>query len=373
MASSAPTAARSATPMTTARPPVRNGPDPRITLWSFLTSWPSGKSEASISSSVTADPPDLVGERDELIGGQCRDRIRVGDALGLPDVDRIRTSAKQLQTFFEARLLGLQRVDAEVAGRTKQLQCGVTKILHGVVDESIGTAEKSPVLATHGAPHQGPVVGVELLDAATGLNDLRTGHGDTTLLGHRQRQSATGDQPATAIASGAAADQSDDLHARAPRFDDRAHDLGNGKFAGVRLLQAYTAGIEQDQHWDRLDVPGGAQEAGQLGAVNLSESTAHEVAFLRRNEYRRTIETAAPHDDSVVELLGKVEHLQMRADFAHLRPDELQEAAGVEQQPDPCSRRRLIPARRPIPSRRQLRRLRGRSTHWSLSSIKRTA
>src|SRR6266403_1365745 len=284
MASSALTAARSAIPMTSARPPVRNGPDPSNTLWSFLTSWPSGNSEASISSSVTADPPDLVGERDELIGGQCRDRIRVGDALGLPGVD------------------------AEVAGRTKQLQCGVTKILHGVVDEGIGTAEKSPVLATHGAPHQGPVAGVELLDATIGLDDLRTGHGDTTLLGHRQRRRATGDQPAAAIASGAAADQPDDLHARAPRFDDRAHDLGNGKFAGIGLLQAHTAGIEQDQHRDRLDVPGCAQEAGQLGAVTLSEGTAHEVAFLRRTEYRRTIETATPHDDSVIELLGKVEH-----------------------------------------------------------------
>src|SRR5437660_12244006 len=106
MASSAPTAARSAIPMTSARPPVRNGPDPSNTLWSFLTAWPSGNSEASISPSVTADPPDLVGERDELIGGQCSDRIRVGHALGRPDVDRIRTRANGLQPFFDAKLLG---------------------------------------------------------------------------------------------------------------------------------------------------------------------------------------------------------------------------------------------------------------------------
>src|SRR5258708_21310836 len=118
MASSAPTAARSAIPMTSARPPVRNGPDPSNTLWSFLTSWPSGNSEASISSSVTADPPDLVGERDELIGGQCRDRLRVRDALGLPDVHPIPTHAKQLHTFFEAKLLGLPPLDAQRPRRT---------------------------------------------------------------------------------------------------------------------------------------------------------------------------------------------------------------------------------------------------------------
>src|SRR5260370_40633187 len=126
MASSAPTAARSAIPMTSARPPVRNGPDPSNTLWSFLTSWPSGNSEASISSSVTADPPDLVGERDELIGGQCRGRIRVGDALGRPDVDRIRTSAKPLQTVFAAKLLRPQRRETQGTGPTKQLQVRVT-------------------------------------------------------------------------------------------------------------------------------------------------------------------------------------------------------------------------------------------------------
>ena len=76
MASSTPTAVRSAIPMTSARPPDRNEPDPDSTPLSFLTSWPFGNSEARMSSSVTADPPDFVGESDELIGGQCRNRLR---------------------------------------------------------------------------------------------------------------------------------------------------------------------------------------------------------------------------------------------------------------------------------------------------------
>ena len=71
---------------------------------------------------------------------------------------------------------------------------------------------------------------------------------------------------------------------------------------------------------------------GQLGAVHLAERAAHEAAFLRGDEHRRAVEAAATDDDAVVELLGKVEYLQMRADLALLRPDELDEAAGIEQQ-----------------------------------------
>ena len=55
---------------------------------------------------------------------------------------------------------------------------------------------------------------------------------------------------------------------------------------------------------------------------------------------------AAPDDDAVIELLGQVEYPQMRADLALLRADELDKAAGVEQQLDPRSRRCLVPARR---------------------------
>ena len=62
--------------------------------------------------------------------------------------------------------------------------------------------------------------------------------------------------------------------------------------------------------------PRGAQQARQLGAMDLAEGAAHEAAFLGGDEYRRAIEAAAPDDDAVVELLGKIEHRQMRADLA---------------------------------------------------------
>ena len=52
----------------------------------------------------------------------------------------------------------------------------------------------------------------------------------------------------------------------------------------------------------------GAQQPDQLGAVHLAEGAAHETAFLRGDEHRRAVEAAAPDDDAVVELLGKVEY-----------------------------------------------------------------
>ena len=208
------------------------------------------------------------------------------------------------------------------------------------------------MLAAHGAPDQRAVAGVEFLDAAIGLDDLGAGHRDTARLGHGQRRAAARDQAAAAIAAGATADQADDLHARRARLDHRAHDLGDGELAGIGLLQPHAAGIEQDQHGHRLDLARGAQQTHQLGAMHLAEGAAHEAAFLRGDEHRRAVEPAAPDDDAVVELLGKVEYLQVRADLALFRPDELDKAAGIEQQLKPRSRRCLVEARAAGPFRR---------------------
>jgi len=41
-----------------------------------------------------ADPPGSVGERDELIGRQGRDRGRVGNSFRHPDIDGIGATAK---------------------------------------------------------------------------------------------------------------------------------------------------------------------------------------------------------------------------------------------------------------------------------------
>src|SRR3954464_3966526 len=98
-----------------------------------------------MSASVMAGPPDLVGESDELIGGQCGDRAGVRNALRRPDVDCVAARTETQQSIFKTRLFRIQRVDAKPCCGTKQRQCSVAKIPRGVVDKGFGTAEQPPV------------------------------------------------------------------------------------------------------------------------------------------------------------------------------------------------------------------------------------
>src|ERR1700754_2364855 len=124
MASSTPTAVRSATPTTRALTPDRNVAKPKMTPLSFFTAWPSGNSEARMSSSVTAGPPDLVGQRDELVGRQIGDGFRMRDSFRRPDVDGVLAGAEAPQPFRKTLLLGLQLGEAKRSDQTKQLQRG---------------------------------------------------------------------------------------------------------------------------------------------------------------------------------------------------------------------------------------------------------
>src|SRR4051794_30069852 len=322
IASSTPSAVRSATPSTSIRPPDRSVAEPRMTPLSFLTSWPSGKSEAMISSSVTAGPPDPVGKGNELIGRQLWNGLGMRDAFRRPDVHGIAAVTEATQPVGKPPLLGPQSVETERSDQAEQLQRGLAKILHIVVGEDIGGTEQTAMLASHGPPDQGAIAGIELLDAAIGLDHFGARHCDTPRLRDGESGATACDQATAAIAAGPAADQADDLHACAAGFHQGAHDLGDGQLASIRLLQADAAGIEQDQDGDRADLTRGAEEPGQLGTVHLAKRATHEAAFLRSDEHRRVVEAAVTDDDAVVELLGKVEYLQMRADFALLRSNE---------------------------------------------------
>src|SRR6202046_3110885 len=125
----------------------------------------------------------------------------------------------------------------EVRGR-------VTKTGHGVVDKYLGPADQATVLATHGAPDQCAVLGIEFLHATIGFDHLRTGYADTPLLRHGERRAASSNQAASTVASRSTTDQADDRHAGEARIDQGTHDFRNGQFASVSLLQAYTTGIE---------------------------------------------------------------------------------------------------------------------------------
>src|SRR5262249_23170237 len=81
--------------------------------------------------------------------------------------------------------------------------------------------------------------------------------------------------------------------------------------------------------------------------------TAHEAALLGRHEDGLADELAAPNHDAVIELLGQVEQIEVRAGFALLRSDELLEAADIEQQSNSIAGGGLVPARRLVPDERR--------------------
>src|SRR5258706_7218814 len=197
IASSTPTAIRSAMPITTARPPPLNGPDPNSTPLSFLTSWPCGINEARMSSSVIAWFPISIGKIDKVRGRHDRNGFRVEDVFGPPDIHGVGTVTEALEPFLQASLLGFQNVQAEARYGPDQMQRDVTEALYRVVDESLGAAEQAPVFATHRAPHQRAIPGVELLHSAIGLDDLGTGDTDAALFGHGKRRATAGNQSAT--------------------------------------------------------------------------------------------------------------------------------------------------------------------------------
>src|SRR5207247_9249930 len=101
---------------------------------------------------------------------------------------------------------------------------------------------------------------------------------------------------------GPPADQPDDADAAAPRLDHRAHDFRDRELAGIGLLKPHAAGVEQDQHV-MLEPARRSQQPGELGAMNFTESAAHEAPLLRGDEHRSTVQAAGADDDTVVELL----------------------------------------------------------------------
>src|SRR5260221_5524496 len=169
-----------------------------------------------MSSSVIAWVHISIGKIDKVRGRHDRNGFRVEDVFGPPDVHGVGTVTEALEAFLQASLLGFQNVQAEARYGPDQMQHDVTEALYRVVDESLGAAEQPPVFATHRAPHQRAILGVELLHSAIGLDDLGTGDTDASLFGHGKRRSTAGNQSATTVAACPATNQTDNLHPRHP-------------------------------------------------------------------------------------------------------------------------------------------------------------
>src|SRR6185437_4607087 len=114
---------------------------------------------------------------------------------------------------LESRLFRKQGVEIEPGPPIQRRESRLTECRGAVVHEKIRTTGQVAMLASHGAPDQSAIPGVELLDTHVGLDDVRPRYSNTAMLGGDQRRAATGDHSAPAIAACATADQPHYPHA----------------------------------------------------------------------------------------------------------------------------------------------------------------
>src|SRR5271155_4373808 len=270
----------------------------------------------------------------------------VGDALRLrqsrlaPDLRRVTAIAEVLQALCQALLLGLERRQPEGRSMWDESNRGFAEIRSASLQVAVRAAGQVARPGAANAPDEGAILGVEFLHALVGLDHLRPADADPGMLGDDDAAATGGDDAAAAEGSGPTADQSQDRDARAAHLEDGADDLGDRELAGIRLLKPDPAGVEQQQHgpWaipfgaaPTSPVARGPQQTEELRAMDLAERAPQEAPLLRRHEDLLAVETAAAHDDAVVEGTRKIELGEVRAHDALLGPEELDKALRVEQ------------------------------------------
>ena len=203
------------------------------------------------------------GQRREGIGRKLRDRLGVGDAecnaqmsvaSAQPPNCARRAARRCCSAASTARVIGTARETASMAALRN--------------DTSVSSANRSapparprclPPMVRQTRPRSRESnSSTPLLVSITSGPETPMRPGSETT-----RTEQRGDQPAAAVAAGAAADQADDPGAVPSRLDHRTHDLGDGELAGIRLLQTHAAGIEQDQHRGALPQRARGAQAGR--------------------------------------------------------------------------------------------------------------
>src|SRR5277367_6725680 len=277
----------------------------------------------------------------------------VGDTLRLrhsrlaPDLRRVTGIPELLQALRQAPLLGLERWQIERRSPRDERNRRVSEVPDASLDITVRAAREVARATPTNAPDQGAILGVELLHALVGLDDLRSAHAHPSVLGNDDATATGGDDAAAAECPRPAADQSQHRDAGAASLDYRADDFGDREFAGVRFLDPDPAGIEQQQHGARAAGSNvgarGSQQADELRAMDFAESAAHEPTFLRGYQYLLAVEAAATHHYPVVEGASETELGEMRAHRALLRSEELDEAIRVEQPGDALAGGGFVP------------------------------
>src|SRR5271169_876533 len=219
-----PSAAPFATPITAITSPCLRFPVPiMIPAVLVFTSWPEGKRPLRTSSSVMVGFLDAGRECSEILAVHIPDRLGIFDTQNPPHRNGVIARTEPRLTRGEPFLLRLQCFEIEDRHFSEERLSRGAKSFHGILGKSIGSADQPAVLAAVGAPDQGFVFGVELLDAFIGLDHFRAGHRNPPLLGYRDLRTSRRGQPSAAECTCLAADQRDDCHARAASLDDGTH------------------------------------------------------------------------------------------------------------------------------------------------------
>src|ERR1700722_3940717 len=222
---------------------------------------------------------------EERVVGDLSDALRLRQSRLAPDLRRVATIAEALQALRKAPLLGLKRREFEGWCVRDERNRRFAEVLGASLHVAVYAAGEVACPSAANAPDEGPILGVELLHTLVGLDHLRPADAHAGLLGGDDAAATGGDNPAAAKGSGATADQGQDRDAGAAHLNDGVNDLGDRELAGIRLLKADAAGIEQQQHGAGAARPGGVtrtpQHTDEFCAMDFAECAPEKSPLLR--------------------------------------------------------------------------------------------
>src|SRR6202167_6299542 len=273
---------------------------------------------------------------EERVVGDLSDALRLRQSRLAPDLRRVATIAEALQALRKAPLLGFKRRELEGWCMRDERNRRFAEILNTSLHVAVYAAGEVACPGAADAPDEGPIPGVELFNTLVGLDHLRPA--DADVLGRDDAAATGGDNPAAAKGSGATTDEGQDRNAGAAHLNDGVNDLGDRELAGIRLLKADAAGIEQQQHGAGAVRSGAVarspQQTDELCAMDFAKCAPEKPPLLRGQQNLLAIEAAAADHDAVIERTREIKLGKMRAHGTLLRPKELNEALRVEQPGD---------------------------------------
>src|SRR5258707_4293455 len=176
---------------------------------------------------------------EERIIGDLGDVLRLWQSRLAPDLRRVATIAEALQALRKAPLLGLKRCELEERRMRDERNRRFAEILDASLHVAVYAAGEVACPGAADAPHEGAILGVELLHTLVGLDHLRPADAHAGVLRRDDAAATGGDNPAAAKGSGATADQGQNRDASAVDINDGGNDLGDRELAGLCLLKAY--------------------------------------------------------------------------------------------------------------------------------------